>query len=104
MKSLSPIVLSVSIVSRCFENASGSCCSNRFHARAAMKGSDAASVTGKYGEYLTPAEARGVLFGYIKAEGLEHPTVRVLACLRVRAGGRGREKQGEEHAVAMGDA
>ena len=38
-------------------------------------GSNAASTTGKYGEYLTPAEARNVLFAYIKSEGLEHPTV-----------------------------
>lgn len=39
-------------------------------------GSNAASVSGRYGEYLTPSEARDVLFGYIKAEGLDHPTVR----------------------------
>lgn len=39
-------------------------------------GSDAASAMGKHGEYLTPAEARDVLFAYIKAEGLEHATVR----------------------------
>lgn len=46
-------------------------------ARVVLKysGSDAASATGKYGEYLTPAEAREVLFAYIKTEGLEHPTV-----------------------------
>lgn len=40
------------------------------------EGSEAASVTGKYGEYLTPAEARDVLLGYIRAEDLDHPTVR----------------------------
>lgn len=40
-----------------------------------FSGSDAASATGKYGEYLTPAEAREVLFDYIKTEGLDHPTV-----------------------------
>ncbi|CAM9600970.1 unnamed protein product [Laminaria digitata] len=46
-----------------------------------MIGTNAASVTGKYGEYLTPSEARDVLFGYIKAEGLDHPTNKSLVML-----------------------
>ncbi|CAM9555183.1 unnamed protein product [Scytosiphon promiscuus] len=46
-----------------------------------MLGSELASVTGKYGEYLTPAEARDILFGYIKAEGLDHPTNKSLVVL-----------------------
>lgn len=57
---------------------------NVFTHSARKKGSDAASATGKYGEYLTPAEARDVLFGYIRAEGLGHPTVRAFACMCVR--------------------
>ncbi|CAM9378933.1 unnamed protein product [Ectocarpus sp. 6 AP-2014] len=46
-----------------------------------MLGSDAASARGKFGEYLTPAEARDVLFGYIRAEGLDHPTDKSLVVL-----------------------
>lgn len=29
---------------------------------------------GKYGECLTPSEARDLLFAYVKREGLDHPT------------------------------
>ncbi|CAM9755272.1 unnamed protein product, partial [Sphacelaria rigidula] len=46
-----------------------------------MLGAEAASTTGKYGECLTPAEARNLLFAYIREEGLEHPTDKSLVTL-----------------------
>lgn len=41
------------------------------------EGGELSSRTGVYGEYLTPSEAREVLFAYIQQEGLEHPTASV---------------------------